>query len=83
MSSYEDMRDMQRREEDPDYITPTFAFTADDLAQFEHDHGPDAEEILNEVMERDMARYEKEMQNKMERRIQYLEDLLEENGIEF
>jgi hypothetical protein len=82
------MRDFQMREQYGDsYITPTRAYTADELAEFEHEHDspedPGGRDLLNELMERDMARYENERAERDRRRIRQLEQLLEENGIEY
>jgi hypothetical protein len=89
--NYEDMRDFQMREQyGDDYVSPTRAYTADDLAEWEHEHDspedPGGKELLNEVMERDKARYDEEVAEKEKKReqyIRYLEELLYDNGIDY
>lgn len=78
---YDDMRDMQRREEQgDDYISPTRAYTANEWIEGCEDYG---EDVMLEVMERDMARYDSELKAQQSRRIAYLQSLLDEAGIDY
>lgn len=85
MSNWDDMLDMQRREENPDYITPTISYTGADYAELVHDCGGDedaASLIMNEVMDRDMARHDSQRIQKLERENAALRQTLEDHGIE-
>lgn len=71
---------MQRMEEDPDYIPPTHAYTANEWIEGCEEYG---EDVMIHVMEKDMARYESAKAAQMAAQIHYLQNLLEENGIEY
>ena len=87
MSNYDDMRDMQMREQyGDDYIAPTIAYTGEDYAELVHDCGGDedsANSIMNQVMEKDMERYASQLAARLQNRISFLESLLEDNGIDY
>lgn len=78
--SYEDARDWMRSEADPDYIPPTRAYTAQEWDEGCESHG---EDVMLEVMERDMARHEAQVAQRDKARILYLQALLEENNIDY
>ena len=87
MSNYDDMRDFQMREQYGDsYISPTRAYTADDLSEWEFEHDspedPGGMDLLSEVMDRDMARYENERAARDAREIGRLRTLLDDAGID-
>lgn len=87
MSNYEDMRDFQMREQYGDsYVSPTRAYTGDELAEFRHEHDspddPGGAQLLDELMTRDMARFEKEQSAMLARRVAFLESVLADHGID-
>lgn len=61
MSNYDDMMDFKNREEQGDDYEPRpLTFTADEMAEMQHDNPDDWQEIVDEMMDRDMADREAE-----------------------
>lgn len=90
MSNYDDMRHFQMQEQsDGEYIAPTVAYTGEDFERLLHDQGGDvdaANEIMLEVMDRDMDRHARQLAERcleLNNEVARLREILDTNDIDY